>query len=154
MMLTAWRIVQAHRITSAFKGEGAQRYGGRWNHKGIPIVYVAGSLSLAALELLVHLESSQILSIYASIAIEFDDHLCLRLEPSHLPADWTDCPASDSTRNIGTAWFNSGDSVILAVPSVIVPVETNYLINPLHPDFKKIKIGGPEQFEYDLRLVK
>ena len=154
MMLTAWRIVQAHRITTAFNGEGSQRYGGRWNHKGIPIVYTAGSLSLAALEMLVHLEYSQILSTYASIAIEFDDHLCLRLEPSHLPADWTDCPASDSTRNIGTAWFNSGDSAILAVPSVIVPVETNYLINPLHPDFKKIKIGGPEQFEYDLRLVK
>ena len=53
-----------------------------------------------------------------------------------------------------TAWFNSGDSVILAVPSVIVPVETNYLINPLHSDFEKIKIRGPEQFEYDQRLVK
>lgn len=72
MMLTAWRIVQAHRITSAFEGEGARRYGGRWNHKGISIVYAAGSLSLAALELLVHLESSQILSTYASIAIEIE----------------------------------------------------------------------------------
>ena len=154
MMLTAWRIVQAHHITSAFEGEGSRRYGGRWNHKGIPIVYTAGSLSLAALELLVHLEYSQILRTYASIAIEFDENLCLRLEPSDLPADWTDCPAPDSTRNIGTAWFNSGDSVILAIPSVIVPVETNYLINPLHPDFEKIKIGGPEQFEYDQRLVK
>ena len=50
MMLTAWRIVQAHRITSAFTGEGARRYGGRWNHKGVPIVYAAGSLSLAAIE--------------------------------------------------------------------------------------------------------
>ncbi len=50
MMLTAWRIVQAHRITSAFTGEGSRRYGGRWNHKGIPIVYAAGYLSLAAIE--------------------------------------------------------------------------------------------------------
>ena len=72
MMLTDWRIVQAHRIASAFAGEGARRYGGRWNHKGIPIVYAAGSLSLAALELLVHLESTQILRTYASIAIEDD----------------------------------------------------------------------------------
>ena len=152
MMLIAWRIVQAQHITSAFDGEGARRYGGRWNHKGVPMVYAAESLSLAALESLVRLEFSQILSTYASIAIEFDEDLCLRLESSSLPTDWASNPISNSTREIGTAWFNSGESAVLAVPSVIVPIETNYLINPLHPDFEKLQIGGSEEFQYDSRF--
>ena len=110
------------------------------------------SLSLVALESLVRLEFSQILSTYASIAIEFDEDLCLRLESSSLPTDWASNPISNSTREIGTAWFNSGESAVLTVPSVIVPIETNYLINPLHPDFEKLQIGGSEEFQYDSRF--
>lgn len=151
-MIAAWRIAQAQ--YASFDGEGARRYGGRWNRRGIPMVYAAGSLSLAALELLVHLESSQLLQAYVCIPVAFEEALCLRFAPSDLPADWASYPAPDATRDLGSSWALSRASVALAVPSVIVPIETNYLLNPDHPDFSRLTIGDASAFEYDSRLIK
>jgi RES domain-containing protein len=83
----AWRIVQTQHAERALSGEGARLYGGRWNHKGTPLVYTASSLALAALELLVHLETSQILEAYVGISVEFAEEQCHKLAPSRLPAD-------------------------------------------------------------------
>lgn len=152
MTLKAWRIIQAHHAKSAFTGEGARRYGGRWNQRGTPMVYIAGSLSLAALEMLVHLEASEVLNTYVCIPVSFSDSLCRKLDT--LPDNWADDPAPSSTKDIGTAWGHNADSVVLAVPSVLIPEETNYLINPLHPDFGKLQIDDPEPFQYDPRLIK
>ena len=138
-----WHIVRAQHGAFAFDGEGSRRYGGRWNREGIPMVYAAESLSLAALELLVHLDASQIMDNFVCIPVQFDESLCLRIDQSDLPTDWTTYPVLHAIQNIGTTWFNSGVSALLAVPSVIVPIETNYLINPLHPNFDKLKIGDP-----------
>lgn len=147
-------MVQTQHAEGALNGEGARLYGGRWNHKGTPLVYAASSLALAALELLVHLENTQILEAYVGIAIEFPEEQCHTLAPARLPADWASFPTPNSTREIGTQWARQGDSMVLAVPSVLVPVEMNFLFNPQHPDFAHLKVGKPLAFHFDPRLMK
>jgi len=152
--VTAWRIVQARLATSAFSGDGARIYAGRWNHRGTPLVYAAGSRPLAILELLVHLGAPDLLSRYILIPVTFDSGLCRKLSPDELPEDWRADPPSDSTRTPGTAWVKGGASPVLAVPSAVVAGETNYLLNPRHPDFGKLRLGAPEPFLFDVRLRK
>lgn len=154
MKLTAWRIVQAKHLKSAFDGEGAGRFPGRWNHWGTPMVYTAASLPLAALEMLVHLDAAKIPGAFLSIPVTFDDTLCTRLDHRRLPAGWASFPIPAATRDIGTAWARSKTSPVLAVPSAVVPIETNFLLNPLHLKFPKIVIGRAEAFGFDARLVK
>lgn len=154
MSLTAWRLVQAKQAEGAFSGEGARRYGGRWNHAGTPMVYTAGSISLAALEVLAHLEAYQVLNTYVCIPVEFDEALYRTIDLSRVPDDWAADPAPSSTRDLGTDWIRSSGSAVLAVPSVLIPLERNYLINPLHPDFGKLRIGSPQPFRFDPRVIK
>jgi RES domain-containing protein len=151
-MLTSWRIAQAKNSMSAFNGEGAKRYPGRWNLKGIPVIYTAGSASLAALELLVHLESADVLDSYVLIPVSYDKKLVKQIEK--LPLNWKDFPAPPDTQLIGNSWAVKKESLILAVPSAIIDIELNFIINPLHPDMGKIKIGDPISFKYDSRLKK
>lgn len=146
--------MQARHAAGAFSGEGARRYGGRWNHRGIPVIYTAGSVSLATLEMLVHLEASQLLNAYVCFPLTFDIGLCRRLDIANLSPDWRAYPASTSTRDLGTAWVQGTQSAILAVPSALVPTETNYLVNPAHSDFSSLSIGKPEGFRFDPRLIK
>jgi RES domain-containing protein len=141
-------------VDTAFSGEGARRYPGRWNERGVPVVYTAASLSLAAMEMLVHLGETGALDRYVSIPIHFDSKLCQRLSPSDLPSDWSTAPAPVSTRTLGTRWAQSRASAVLAVPSCLVPIETVFLLNPLHPDFGKIKVGVTCEFRFDERLFK
>jgi RES domain-containing protein len=152
MMQTAWRIVQAGRARDAFSGEGARRYPGRWNDAGTPMVYTAESLSLAALEMLVHLGAPELLARYVCIPIRFDDALCVRPAIGDIPRNWTDNPPPASTRRFGSAWAADASSAVLAVPSVVIPTETVFLLNPLHPDFSKIRMGGTKDFSFDSRL--
>ena len=118
------------------------------------MVYTAGSLSLAALEMLVNLSAEQILNKYIAIPVTFDDHRCKRMAAHQLPANWAEHPIPSSTRDLGSAWAQSRTSPVLGVPSAVVPIETNFLINPLHPEFSKIRIGSAEAFTYDPRLIK
>jgi len=151
--ITAWRIVQARHQDRSFDGEGAKQNPGRWNHPGIPLIYTAGSLSLAALEILVHVEIVEVLRLYVCIPVVFDEALCRRLDLRHLPKNWSDNPIPISTRDLGSAWAKRLDSGLLAVPSAVIPLETNYLLNPRHPDFPKIEIGTGSQFRFDARLL-
>lgn len=152
MSLTAWRIVKARQAARAFDGEGARRFGGRWNSKGTPMVYTAGSQALAVLELLVHLQDSDLLKHYRLIPVTFDD-VMVRIQDSRaLPGNWKRRPTPASVRAIGDAWAAAGDSVVLQVPSAVVPVENNYLLNPLHRDFSKLLIGSPQPYRFDPRL--
>jgi RES domain-containing protein len=151
LTITSWRIVPARQAGNAFSGEGARLHGGRWNHRGTPVIYTAGSVSLAALEMLVHLEVSQLLNDYVCIPLTFGARLCRRLAAASLSPDWRAYPAPTSTRDLGTAWVRGARSVVLAVPSALVPTETNYLINPAHPDFSRVHIGSPEDFHFDPR---
>lgn len=150
--MQAWRIVKSNHESMAFSGEGAFPYGGRWNSPGTRIVYVGGSLSLAALELLVHLPSSAPVR-FSTFRITFDGSLVETLKEATLPNDWQAEPPEFQTQEIGDDWVRGGGSAILAVPSAIIPEETNYLLNPGHPDFSKIKIDAPKPFAFDPRLI-
>lgn len=155
MIIEAWRIVEARHAATAFSGEGAERFGGRWNSRGVRVVYASDSEALAVLETLVHL-NPPVPFDFVKIRIEFDDTLVKRVSVNDLPGDWQRKPPPLSSRAIGDAWCRSGESVVLAVPSIIVPsaVAMNYLLNPAHPDFSKIKITEPEAFVFDPRLLK
>jgi len=152
--MTSWRIVQAGHTSSAFDGEGARRYPGRWNNRGTPLVYTAASPSLAAMELLVHLETPDILRKYIVIPVTFDMRYCRMIDVSGLPKDWTSDACMGLTRNIGAGWCSGNESLVLGVPSAVVPLEFNYLINPRHPDFIRLKIGHAREFRYDSRVLK
>jgi RES domain-containing protein len=152
-MVTAWRIVKTKHAADAFSGEGARITGGRWNSKGNRIVYISEHYSLAVLEMLVNLDQTSILSAYSVCAVHFDESLVIRLDRSLLPANWRVSPIPPETRRIGDDWIASMSSLILEVPSAVVEVESNYLINPQHPDFNKLVIDTPQPFAFDPRLT-
>ena len=152
-MQIVWRLLTARLADAAFTGEGARLYGGRWNRKGVPMVYTAGSQSLATLEMLV--QDEPLRARYAMISVGLPKNLKIeRVAVEELPADWRDLEARDQTQAIGTAWAKRKSSAVLAVPSAVIPAEYNYLLNPLHPAFSKIEIGEPQDFITDLRLLK
>jgi RES domain-containing protein len=148
----AWRIVKQKLVRMAFSGEGARRYGGRWNSKGIAVVYTAESQSLAALEILVHAESPELLQDYVAIPVSIDPEFIARVDISALPKDWRAYPAAHAVRAMGDDWVARGASAVLRVPSVVIPSESNFLLNPAHRDFAKLKIGEPAAFEFDPRF--
>lgn len=145
-------MVAARHAAAAMTGDGARLYPGRWNHRGTPVVYTAGSLSLAALELLVHAGSVDRLADHVCIPVTFDADLCEILLEGGLPPNWADHPASSSTRDLCARWVAEARFPVLAVPSVVIPLETNYVLNPRHPDFGKIRIGAARPFRFDPRL--
>jgi len=151
-MPEAWRIVKEKHAATAFSGEGAAKTGGRWNSRGVAVVYTSSTKSLAALESLVHL-NPPILFKYVAFRIKFDEALVEIFVAKALPADWQSEPPPPSTKAIGDAWVREARSAMIALPSVIISGEPNYLINPAHPDFKKISIGKPETFAFDSRLL-
>jgi RES domain-containing protein len=152
-MLTVWRLLTARFAQSAFSGEGARLYSGRWNRKGIPMVYTAGSQSLAMLEILV--QDEPLRARYVMVPATLPKNLKIeRITTAQLPADWRDLAARERLQAIGTDWARRGTSAVLAVPSVVIPTETNYLLNPLHPAFARIAIGKPGEFVTDLRLMR
>ena len=153
-MPEAYRIIKAKYAGGAFDGEGARLQGGRWSSIGTRIVYTAGSLSLAVLEILVHLQNTETLSAYVVIRIEFPDTLVLHLDPALLPANWRVSPALAGTMKIGDDWVRESRSSILRVPSVIVPSERNFLINPAHQEFSRIIIGDPTPLDVDPRVFR
>jgi RES domain-containing protein len=149
-MNQTWRIVKEKHAATAFSGDGARLNGGRWNSVGTSVVYTSGSIALAALESLVHLNPPVIFK-YVAILIEFDRALVE--EVAALPADWREEPPPLATKEIGDIWIQDARSAVLRLPSVIIPNEPNYLLNPAHPDFKRIFIGRAEPFSFDPRLV-
>jgi RES domain-containing protein len=152
-MVRAWRIVKEVHAGTAFSGEGAVRVGGRWNSRGTLMVYTSATQSLALLESLVHLNPT-FLFRYAVIGLEFPGSALEILRHDKLPPDWTSEPPATASKRLGDQWVREGRSAVLAVPSVLVRSEINYLINPAHPDFAKIKISKPEPFSLDPRLLK
>ena len=152
-MLTVWRMVTVRFAGSAFSGEGARLYGGRWSSKGIALVYTAASQSLATLEMLV--QDSPLRAHYVMIPARIPQAVTIeRLKAQELPANWRDIALREELQAMGTQWAQKKSSAVLAVPSAVIPDETNYLLNPLHADFKRIEIGKPQKFITDLRLIR
>ena len=152
-MVTAWRIVATRFAQEAFTGAGARRNGGRWNSPGVRMVYTAGTLSLALLELVVHLNTNETLPSYSRCSVRFDESLITTLDLNELPDNWRESPVPVAVQALGDEWTASGLSAVLKVPSVIVEHESNYLINPAHPDFHLIQPGPMESFDVDTRLL-
>jgi RES domain-containing protein len=152
--MKAWRVASRKYASTAFTGEGAARYPGRWNSAGIPVVYLACSLAVGMLEILVHVTDRRYLNAYMAIPVEVPDTLIEKLKP--LPKDWQQLPEPypDSTQTLGTNWVLSLRSLALQVPSAIVPSEFNLVLNPKHPAFSKMKIGKAEPLTIDPRLLK
>ena len=149
--MRAFRLCKARWAATAFSGEGAVRYAGRWHFAGAPVVYSATSRALAALEILVHLEIRHAPPDFVLIPAEVPDELITVLEDP--PPGWDALPSGDASRRAGGDWLRSRGSVAFRVPSLVVRGEHNVLLNPLHPDFGRIEVGEPEAFAFDPRLL-
>jgi RES domain-containing protein len=154
MIRTGVRLVPDDQAATPFDGEGARLYGGRWNSVGVPMVYTSEHQSLAALEVRVHIDRTRMRKLYKCFVFQFDEKLMEVFRVGSLPKDWQQEPPPPSLQQLGDNWAKSGTSVILAVPSVVIPKELNYLINPRHPDFAKLKIEKPTDFAFDQRLFQ
>lgn len=151
-MLTVWRLTTARFAKSAFSGEGARLYGGRWNTKGVSVVYTAATQSLAMLEMLV--QDEPLRARYVMIEVRIPKSVTIeRIKPGDLPSGWREIISREKLQAIGSQWAIKRSSAVLAVPSALVPAETNYLLNPLHADIRRIRFGKPRSFRTDPRLT-
>ncbi len=137
-------------------GRGAFLYGGRWNTKGTLLVYLGGSLSLATLEILVNAPNatSIVRGHYRCLELSFDSDLVCYVDPSDLPDNWAKPGMSSPVSHIGDQWAREQSAAILRVPSAVIPVECNYLLNPNHPDAALVTHGDIQPFSIDARLIK
>jgi RES domain-containing protein len=128
--------------------------GGRWNRPGTAVVYTSESLALAALELLVHVALDTAPADLVSLAAEIPDGIAVeRLTIEDLPRNWRSHPAPPGLADLGAQWVERDRTAFMAVPSAVIPGETNYLLNPRHRDFARIRVGRPARFDFDPRLV-
>ncbi|MDE1465348.1 RES family NAD+ phosphorylase [Spartinivicinus poritis] len=156
-MLKGWRIAAPEYSKTPqemLSGEGAFLFGGRWNSKGTRVVYLAESLALASMELLVHLKQSDILKQYHKLSVSFNESLVMDLDTDSLPSNWQSYEMEPDTQATGDYWVHNKLSLLLRVPSVTVPEESNYILNPEHPDLDKLDISEIVDFGFDSRLVK
>ncbi|MFQ5985543.1 MAG: RES family NAD+ phosphorylase [Alphaproteobacteria bacterium] len=149
--MKAWRIAAAR--FARFDGEGARLYGGRWNSPGRPLIYGASHLSLAILELLVRLPTNEVPDDYVQIEITIPDDVATET------IDSTDVPGWNArdqraSRSYGDAWLDERRTAVLLVPAVAVPEEHNVLINPFHPDRRRVTHTDPEPVMWDKRLFQ
>lgn len=157
-MAFVYRIAAAgpHWDEKDLKGLGAKAAGGRWNSVGVPMVYTAGSVALAVLETVVHLGAGAFPMNRYVIRIEIPDHEFGRrkqLAAADLPDAWNSRPASFKSAACGDDWVRTGRELVLAVPSAIVPMEWNYLLNPAHPAGGLLKVKNLGAYVYDPRSL-
>lgn len=146
------RIVQKHWAATAFDGEGARRFGGRWNLPGSPAVYLAESRALAALEILVHAPREALHLEWVIFSVEVPAEWIDIPPITKLPADWRLQPSSLKAQHFGSAWLRDNRTAVLRVPSVVVPEENAVMLNPRNPMMRDLKLGDPQDFRFDLRL--
>jgi RES domain-containing protein len=149
-----WRICRKPYVDTALDGSGGIYTSGRWHSKGNPIVYTASSAALAALEVLVHVDPLTAPADLRLLAIELPDDLSIEvLEPITLPEGWHSVPAPAALQTLGSSWLTSGRTAALNVPSKVIKVECNFLLNPRHPEVQRVGILSDEAFSFDTRLL-
>lgn len=150
--MRAYRLVAARHRDTALTGEGARRHGGRWNPVGTPVVYVAETLSLAVLELRVHLHIEEARKRYVALTLEWPDTVASgHLMPEQLPPNWRAGEIPRATRQLGRRRL--APVCALRVPSVVLPQEYNWVLNPVHADFARVQVvAAQEPFFLDERL--
>lgn len=134
-------------------GTGAKLVGGRWNSKGVPILYTSESRALAMTEVAVHLPYNLIPNDFVLVTIDIPENLKLEeVLVKNLSKKWNNFPINNSTQNIGNEFVKNNDALVLKVPSAVVAGDFNYLINSNHKDFDKIEIENIIPFIFDNRL--
>jgi RES domain-containing protein len=151
--MRVWRLCRAVHAAGAMTGEGARRFGGRWNSRGVPMVYCSASLALAAIELFVHLEPALAPDDLVAIRVELPAGEPARtLAENELPKQWwTD---EQVTRALGDAWARAGAGLALKVPSVPIRAEWNVVLNPLHARMADVHVSKPKPFVFDARMFE
>lgn len=153
--MEVFRICKTKYAETSFDGEGAFRFGGRWNLRGRRMIYTAGSLALAALEMLVHLDDDSMIFNYSFVSAQIPQELIVKVEDfCTVPENWSTSPTPSEIQLIGDEWITRKFSAVLEVPTSIIPLEKNYLLNPQHPEYREIIIGKPQKFRFDERLKK
>ncbi len=150
--MQVWRICKQKHQSSAFSGIGGLYAPTRWTPQGFKVVYTAQSLALASLEVFVHTESDRI-PLIAIRAFLPNDIAMTIVDINNLPEDWQSTTAYPSLQNIGKQWLQKQETPVLKVPSSIIPVEFNYLLNPQHPNLQ-INLEPPLEFKFDARMWK
>ena len=156
-MITVWRLEKERYVGEAFRGKGSLQASGRWHHKGTQVAYASEHPGVAVLEKLAWLGGYQRArkSSYVLLPLQVDpDRHVEAVDKANLPEDWDAFPHRDATRDIGTRWFNEERSAVLSVPSAVLPMSRNYLINPFHPGFHDLEQGDPVPFSWDARLFQ
>lgn len=149
--MTAWRI--AVRQHAALDGEGARLYGSRWTPRGWPAAFAFATLSLAALERLVHTDSDLEAADLVAVEIRIPPQIAIEsLGLTELPANWRTCPPPVTLAAFGERWLKAGRSAVLSVPSVVIPRERNLIINPVHAAFGRLSLVSVDPFSFDPRL--
>ena len=152
--MVLYRIAKTSYIRD-LSGSGPRLYGGRWNPKGIGIIYTSENRALAALELFVHLSRTVIPPNLSLATIKIPDKASKKeIAVKELPLNWRSFPAPPELAEIGTSWIKSKKSLLLRVPSVIMPSEMNVLINPAHPEMIRVRIIKVEAYSFDKRLMQ
>lgn len=149
----AWRLCHRRHANEAFSGRGTRTYGSRWCHAGVALSFASSTLSLAILEVLVHLTTTRALAGFVAFRVEIPGALVEDLPTKTLPDGWRAWPWSMRTQAIGSAWVARGDTVALRVPSAVVPRERNLLVDAAHPEFARVSVEGPLALDVDGRLV-
>lgn len=149
-----WRICRRRYAHEAATGAGARLYGGRWNSRGVRVVYASTSLALAAVETFVNLEPNLRPADLVSIEGEIPEGVEIgRIDPTSLPPHWRET-RDESLRGFGDEWIRAAETAGLLVPSAAIRGEWNLLLNPAHSDFLKITFEKPQPFEFDSRMFR
>lgn len=158
-MIEAYRICKEPNPAKAFSGQGSIDWGGRWNSKGVAVVYTAQHRSLATLEILIHLKGGSgtrrgaVIAPFYTFGISFGADLLEELPFSSLPAGWNAEPSTGASQGLGDEWVTAARTPVLSLPSMISPKERSFILNPNHSRFSEIRIGAPVACSFDLRLL-
>jgi RES domain-containing protein len=150
--------MNVYRITTAewagiLDGEGAKETGGRWNSVGYPLLYTARYASTALVEVMVHVDLDLMPDDYRLVTIEVPDDAPFRtIRSADFPPDWRSVPEHPWFKATGDVWIQTQDTLSLVVPSAVVPLDSNIMINPMHPDWKRCRVSNVEPFPIDARL--
>ena len=154
-MTRVYRILRKAYAKKPLDGEGAYRFGGRWSSVGTRLAYTAEHLSLAMIEYLIHIDPDDPPRDLVTVTAEVPDSVSRSsISPKQLPANWRHSPSPPELAEIGDRFVRDHRAAILIVPSALAPAESNWLINPRHPEFSRIRLRSVEAFEYDPRFFK
>lgn len=154
-MTRVYRILRKPYAKKPLDGEGAYRFGGRWSSIGTRLAYTAEHLSLAMIEYFIHIDADDPPKDLVAVTAEVPDSISrTSISAKQLPANWRQSPSPPELGGIGDRFVRNGRAAILIVPSALAPAESNWLINPKHPEFSRIRVHSAEAFEYDSRFFK